>query len=88
MSLAVDLDYGERVGDEGHADARESRGSLPPPGTSDAQDAVERMQADVFGRVGPLLTGLALAEFEAFGGVEIREHGSDLVLWRWHQARR
>lgn len=54
----------------------------------DAQDAVDQMHDGVFGQAAPLLTGLALADLEKLGGIEIREPGSDRVLWRWPRARR
>ncbi len=54
----------------------------------DAQDAVEAMHDGVFRQAAPLLTGLTLTEIEKLGGVEVREPGSDRVLWRWPRGRR
>lgn len=54
----------------------------------DAQGDVDAMHDAVFGQAAPLLTGLTLAQLEDLGGIEVREPGSDRVLWRWPQARR
>lgn len=54
----------------------------------DAQETVDKMHGEVFGQAAPLLTGLTLAEIEELGGIEIREPGSDRVLWKWPRGRR
>ncbi len=54
----------------------------------DAQDAVDQMHDTVFRQAVPILTGLTLIELEKLGGIEIREPGTDHVLWKWPQARR
>lgn len=54
----------------------------------DAQEVVDKMHGEVFSQAVPLLTRLTLDEIEALGGVEIREPGSDRVLWKWPRGRR
>ncbi|MBI5514200.1 MAG: hypothetical protein HY909_10555 [Deltaproteobacteria bacterium] len=54
----------------------------------DAQDVVDQLLGEVFGQAAPLLTGLPLADLEKLGGIEVREPGSDRVLWQWPPARR